>query len=259
MADVDLAVQHYRRSVARCVDRGIGAQRLHAGADKEGHVSELGAVFGFERGLGAFADFGDARHVRFVDGVDVRRNVLGGHHVLGNALAHHAHGLRLILAEIDPLARHGVLQHGMRQRAASSRRRGRSRCWRRGEWRRRGKRRCWSGGFCAACRQSVQNIFLADAPARAASFHGRQIHVVFLRELADQRRAANFLAVATCLLRGCRRRHACGCCVGGAGAETAGAAGDTGAFGAAAFSGAGAAAGATAASDPAASITATTV
>ncbi len=43
--------------------------------------------------------------------------------MLGNALAHHAHRLRFVLAEIDPLARHGVFQRGMREGAAGGRRR----------------------------------------------------------------------------------------------------------------------------------------
>jgi hypothetical protein len=40
----------------------------------------------------------------------VRRNVFGGHHVLGDFLAHDAERLHFVTAEIDALAGHADLQ-----------------------------------------------------------------------------------------------------------------------------------------------------
>ena len=51
----------------------------------------------------------------------MRRDPLRQHHVLGDALAHHAHRLHLVTAEIDALARHGRLEDGVRPGAARGR------------------------------------------------------------------------------------------------------------------------------------------
>ena len=162
--------------------------------------------------------------------------------MLGDALAHHAHRLGFVVAEINPLARDGIFQRRMRDGASRpaaarleqpERQRGSAD----GAAARRGRR-----GLRAARFDRGENIFLADAPARAAALHRGEIHVVFFGKLPDQRGTANFLAVAA-LRRGGAGAAAgrwSGSGVGAAGWRWSGrSSGAAAALGAAAFSGAG--------------------
>ncbi len=106
-ADVAFLVQDDVGAVGRGVHRRKGAQGLDSGADEERHEGELGAGLRLELVFHFGAQRGNAADVHFLDGIDVRRNALREHHVLGDALPHDGHGLHFVMAEIHPLARHG--------------------------------------------------------------------------------------------------------------------------------------------------------
>ena len=78
-------------SIERGVDDGEAAQRLDGGRGDERHVGELDAVALLEAGLLALAEAGDARHVDFVDGVDVGAGAAALDHALGDDGAHVGH------------------------------------------------------------------------------------------------------------------------------------------------------------------------
>ncbi len=166
---------------------GKRAQGLGAGAHEEGHEGEFGLVALLEFAFGRRAQLRDVRHVGFVDRVDVRRDALREHHVLGDALAHHAHRLHLVTAEVDALARHRGLEDRVRHRGGAG-------CVR------------LPARARAAGGDRRQNIALADAPAGSGAAHRGQIDVVLPRQPPHQGRAANRLAVSALCRRGGWRR-----------------------------------------------------
>src|SRR4029077_1787732 len=85
-ADIDLLVQDDVGAVERGIHGGEGAQAGYGGFYEEGHEGQLGFVALLEFVLGLGAQRGHFGHVDFVDGVDVRGDVFGGDHVLGDAL-----------------------------------------------------------------------------------------------------------------------------------------------------------------------------
>ena len=133
----------------------------------------------------------------------MRGDALGRNHVLGDALPHRAHGLHLVVPEIDLLARHRGFQGDVRQPS------GHSGCGAR--WRRRCRRpgrRGWSGvrrrsrGRHTSCGDHRLDVLFADAPACARAPHGSEIDSMFLGHPAHERRAVN---AAPVLRRGCGR------------------------------------------------------
>ena len=75
-------------------DFAIGTMSLNAtapcsgGGDDKGHVGEFDAVLPLETGLLALAQANDARHIDFVDGVDMRADRHALDHALGDDGAH---------------------------------------------------------------------------------------------------------------------------------------------------------------------------
>ena len=67
------------------------ADRFRGRLGDERQEGQRIAVARLEFGLVALAHLGDLGHVGLVDRGDVRRNALAHHHVLGDALPHHAH------------------------------------------------------------------------------------------------------------------------------------------------------------------------
>ena len=77
-----------RGAFKRSIDDGETLERLDGRGGDEGHVGELCGVALLERGFLAVAQARDARHVDFVDGVDVWADTHALDHALGNDGAH---------------------------------------------------------------------------------------------------------------------------------------------------------------------------
>src|SRR3989442_274129 len=107
--------------IGRGVDGREGAQPLDAGAYEEGREGQLGIEALLELILGAVPQLNDAGHVHLIHGVHVGRDALGNHHVLGDALPHHGHGLHFVAPKVDALARHGILERHMHHCAGRAR------------------------------------------------------------------------------------------------------------------------------------------
>ena len=72
----------------RGVDDGEFDQPLYGGGGDKRHIGELDAVLLLEAGLFALAQAGDARHVYFVNSVDMRADAHALHHALSDDGAH---------------------------------------------------------------------------------------------------------------------------------------------------------------------------
>ena len=214
-ADIDLVVKDDIGSLDRGVDDGERAQGLGGGAGDEGQEGQAEAIAFAELLLGPGAQARDLGHIDAVDGGDVGRSAFGEQHVLGDLLAHDAHGL-----EANP-GRLGARE----RRQRFGRRSGRAHkdgggCWRGSHRSSRrsglGRRSRGSGGG-----EVSVDVGLGDTAARAGTFHELEIDVVLAGDLADQRgnRAGGFRLrcssyggqVRTCIRaggggRGLRRR-----------------------------------------------------
>src|SRR6185437_998376 len=174
-ADVDVALVHDRILLHGGVHHRELAQHAHHGGAEEGHEGEPLAGLGLEARLVAFTDFGDGGGVHGEDAVDVGRGALAHHHVLGDDLAHLAHGL--------DGHRPGRIVHRRRSRSG------------RGRGGKRGGGDGGSGGGRTGRRGAgldvVHQVALGDAAAVAGGGHRRQIHFVLVRQAAHQRGGTN--------------------------------------------------------------------
>ena len=146
---------------------GIAPQRLDGRGGDEGHVGELDAVALLESGFLAVAQARDARHVDFVDGVDVGADAHALDHALGNDGAHagERHQLRWDL-RAPPAVRQPF-----------------------------GAAACAGAGLA----QGAQDIFFADAALGAGAGDLAEVDAVFFGDAARQRRGAD--AARRCHLR----------------------------------------------------------
>src|SRR5580700_2331098 len=220
-ADVALLVQDDVGAVNRGVHGGKGAQGFHGSADEEGHEGELGAAGFFKLRFHFGPQRSNGRHIRFVHGIDVRGDVLREDHVLGDALAHDGHRLDFVVAEIHFFARDGVFEDSRGACAACGRR---NSCWPSRWCGRCGRRSCAGRRWRATALHGAENVALADAAAGAGAGNLGDINIIFARDFADERRAANFFTARSSLrrsrcsrsrswrsgLRCCRRRGGLG-------------------------------------------------
>ena len=153
------------------IDDAVGVDRRIE--DRE-RLQRIGRGFDDERevaDLPGLANVRDSREVDFEDGVHVRRSAPARHHVLGDRLTHDRHLLDAIARTVRPVL---LFPPAL--------------------------------PFLAAASHEREDIVFCDAAADAGAVDLRQIDVVFLRELADQRRRAIARDVF-----GRRRRRIDGC------------------------------------------------
>ena len=103
--------------------------------------------------------------------------------MLGDALAHHGHGLDFVMTEIHFFARNGIFEDRGSARAAC------------GWWNSRGASRRWCGNrssagrscrsWCAAALHGAENVAFADAAAGAGAGNLGDVNIVFARDFAD--------------------------------------------------------------------------
>src|SRR5580700_608489 len=184
----------------RRIDDGELAQSVNRGAREERREGQLAAGRLLELPFHLFAQLDDAGDVDFEDSVHVGAGALRHQHVLGNLLAHGAHGHEFAGSDTsDGLERRGDRRSG-RGFVARCRRGG---CWP-------GSGRCGRRGSAGVLGDECLDIILGDAAAESGAGNARQVDIVVFRNFADERAGTDAALVAVLglgfgLLRGGRR------------------------------------------------------
>ena len=168
-ADVHVAVIDDVVAVDRRVHDGHGSKRIGRRLDDERHVGELRAGF-LVFGLLRLAHLRDAREVHFEDRVHVSRRPAARDHVLGDLLPHHRH--RLNLAGPGAGGRRGAWRGavaGVGAGAAAG---------------------AEPGAAPRPVRDEIEDVVFGHAPGDAGARDPRDVDVVVLRDLANERRRA---------------------------------------------------------------------
>jgi hypothetical protein len=185
-ADIDLVVIEDVGALNRGVDDGECAQGFDGGAGDEGQEGQTEAIAFAELLLGPGAEARDLGHIDAVDGGDVGRGAFGEQHVLGDLLAHDAHGLEANPSRLGARERRQRFgrRSGRAHKGGCGRGSGRWGGWsgRGGAVRGLGRRSRGSGGG-----EVSVDVGLGDTSAGAGAFHEFQIEVVFPGDFADQR------------------------------------------------------------------------